>query len=97
MTDPTWELSNPFPGLRPFGPEEAHLFFGRDEQVDDLLQRLGTSRFLAVMGPSGSGKSSLVLAGLLPALHGGFVRGYEHGRMDREAQELRLDRVGEAF
>ncbi len=55
MTDPTWELSSPFPGLRPFGPEEAHLFFGRDEQVDDLLHRLGTSRFLAVMGPWGSG------------------------------------------
>ena len=66
--------SNPFPGLRPFRESEAHLFFGRGAQVDDLLGTLATSRFVAVMGASGSGKSSLVAAGLLPALHGGFSR-----------------------
>ncbi len=57
----------PFPGLRPFEAEQAHLFFGRDEQTDELLGRLGRHRFVAVVGSSGSGKSSLVRAGLLPA------------------------------
>lgn len=64
---------NPFPGLRPFESNENHLFFGRDGQNDELLRRLGRKRFLAVVGTSGSGKSSLVRAGLLPALHGGFM------------------------
>ena len=64
--------SNPFPGLRPFRESESHLFFGRSAHVDELLTELTRSRFVAVMGASGSGKSSLVAAGLLPALHGGF-------------------------
>lgn len=65
-------LFNPFPGLRPFGPEEADLFFGREQHIEELLQRLATSRFVAVVGTSGSGKSSLVMAGALPRLDGGF-------------------------
>lgn len=65
--------ANPFPGLRPFDSNENHLFFGRDGQSDELLRRLRQKRFLAVVGTSGSGKSSLVRAGLLPALHGGFM------------------------
>ena len=64
---------NPFPGLRPFEFDENYLFFGREEQVAQLLQRLGSTRFLAVVGASGSGKSSLVRAGLLPELHGGTM------------------------
>ena len=64
---------NPFPGLRPFQFDENYLFFGREEQVSQLLQRLGNTRFLAVVGASGSGKSSLVRAGLLPELHGGTM------------------------
>ena len=64
---------NPFPGLRSFEPEEEHLFFGRERQIDDLLARLRRTRFLAVVGTSGSGKSSLVRSGLIPALHGGFM------------------------
>ena len=63
---------NPFPGLRPFEKHEAHLFFGRDGQSEALLQRITKTRFLAVVGASGSGKSSLVRAGFLPALHGGY-------------------------
>ena len=51
---------NPFPGLRPFEFDENYLFFGREEQVAQLLQRLGNTRFLAVVGASGSGKSSLI-------------------------------------
>src|SRR5512139_1584861 len=63
----------PYPGLRPFRKDEADIFFGREEQVDQLLKRLGESRFLAVVGPSGCGKSSLVLTGLLNALETGFL------------------------
>jgi S1-C subfamily serine protease len=64
---------NPFPGLRAFEWDEAHLFFGRDGQSDELLRRLARTRFVAVVGTSGSGKSSLVRAGLVPALVSGFM------------------------
>src|SRR5215813_4832894 len=67
------EHFNPFPGLRPFTEEEDYLFFGREAQSTELLRRLRQTRFLAVVGTSGSGKSSLVLAGVLPALHGGVM------------------------
>jgi tetratricopeptide (TPR) repeat protein len=67
--------ANPFPGLRPFEYNESHLFFGRDGQVDKMAARLRATRFLAVVGTSGSGKSSLVRAGLLPALRSGIVPG----------------------
>ena len=66
-------FTNPFPGLRPFESTEDHLFFGRDGQSDELLRRLRRSRFLAVLGTSGSGKSSLVRAGMLPSLYGGLM------------------------
>jgi len=66
---------NPFPGLRPFQFEESHLFFGRDGQSERLIAKLAAKRFLAVVGTSGSGKSSLVRAGLLPALYSGFMPG----------------------
>lgn len=66
-------VANPFPGLRPFESTETHLFFGRDGQSEELLRRLKRTRFLAVVGTSGSGKSSLVRAGLLPALQGGLM------------------------
>jgi energy-coupling factor transporter ATP-binding protein EcfA2/cell division protein FtsB len=68
-------LGAPYPGLRAFEPNEAMLFFGRQPQVDDLLKRLSRGRLLAVVGTSGSGKSSLVKAGLLPALYRGFLVG----------------------
>src|SRR5579872_2534232 len=71
----TEQRLNPFPGLRPFEAEEDHLFFGREKQIDDLLRRLRTTRFLSVIGTSGSGKSSLVRSGLIPALQGGFMAG----------------------
>ena len=65
--------TNPFPGLRPFEFDESHLFFGRDGQSEQLIGKLSRTHFLAVVGTSGSGKSSLVRAGFLPALHGGFM------------------------
>jgi hypothetical protein len=64
---------NPFPGLRPFTVDEYHLFFGREGQVDEILEKLARHRFTCVMGYSGSGKSSLLYCGLLPVLLGGFV------------------------
>ena len=66
-------LTNPFPGLRPFREEEAYLFFGREGQVDRIVDKLATRRFLAVVGTSGSGKSSLVNCGLRPALRRGVM------------------------
>ncbi|MES2373036.1 MAG: hypothetical protein V4557_10695 [Bacteroidota bacterium] len=68
-------ISNPFPGLRAFEEDEDVLFFGREKQVDELLTKLRTTRFLAVIGSSGSGKSSLVKSGLIPSLHSGFMSG----------------------
>lgn len=64
---------NPFPGLRHFEFDETALFFGRDGQSDEVLRRLRMHRFLAVIGTSGSGKSSLIRAGVLPALYGGMM------------------------
>ena len=67
------ELLNPFPGLRPFTFEESHLFFGREGQSDEVLLNLAKHRFTAVIGASGSGKSSLMYCGLIPILFGGFM------------------------
>ena len=64
---------NPFVGLRPFGSDEALLFFGRREQTVDLLERLHRHRFTGVIGSSGCGKSSLVYAGLIPKLKAGML------------------------
>jgi ABC-type phosphate transport system ATPase subunit len=50
--------TNPFPGLRAFSTYDASDFFGRKNEIFELLSRLRTSRSVAVLGPSGSGKSS---------------------------------------
>lgn len=60
--------SCPYRGLQPFGVEDEEDFFGRDADIEAALARLGRSRFLAMSGASGSGKSSLVRAGVVPAL-----------------------------
>lgn len=73
------QIKNPFPGLRPFETDEYRLFFGREGQADELLTRLQRTRFLAVVGTSGSGKSSLIRAGLMPALRGGMMKGAGSG------------------
>jgi hypothetical protein len=65
--------TNPFPGLRPFREDEEYLFFGRESQVDAMVNTLAATRFLAVVGTSGSGKSSLVNCGLRPALRRGLM------------------------
>ena len=83
---PTMELAallvsvnNPYKGLRPFEQADAGDFFGRDTLIQRLLDRLkedhSFSNFLAVIGPSGSGKSSVIKAGLIPALRRGAIPG----------------------
>src|SRR6266536_2744630 len=80
--EPNIEPRNPYKGLRPFTSADAHDFFGRDALIQELLEALKVSltkniqgvqsaRLLAVVGTSGSGKSSVVMAGLLPCLQTG--------------------------
>jgi HEAT repeat protein len=64
---PLW-TGSPFPGLRPFTPVDAPVYFGRGRETDRLVSLVRDGRFTAVVGASGSGKSSLVGAGLLPRL-----------------------------
>jgi WD40 repeat protein/class 3 adenylate cyclase len=68
---PPADIPCPYKGLVRFEPEDSDLFFGREELVSALLARLEDSAFLAVVGPSGSGKSSLVRAGVVPELERG--------------------------
>ncbi|TMQ10027.1 MAG: TIR domain-containing protein [Deltaproteobacteria bacterium] len=73
---PTQEqIPCPYPGMRPFAEQDANWFFGRDQEIDDLIGRIDRGeREIYVIGPSGSGKSSLVQAGLLPVLDAGSSR-----------------------
>jgi WD40 repeat protein len=70
---PSPPAANPYPGLRPFEENEEHLFFGREQQIDRMVDTLAAQRLLAVIGGSGSGKSSLVNCGLRPALRRGLM------------------------
>lgn len=63
-----WKGS-PFPGLRTFTPIDSPIFFGRGKDIDALIEKLRRNRIVAIFGASGSGKSSLVAAGLIPRLH----------------------------
>src|SRR6185503_6077206 len=73
---------NPYKGLRAFNQFDAADFFGREALTQQLLARLGEggdlARFLAISGPSGSGKSSVVKAGLIPAIRRGALPGSEN-------------------
>ncbi|UCF90766.1 MAG: SUMF1/EgtB/PvdO family nonheme iron enzyme [Desulfobacterales bacterium] len=68
---------SPFPGLRPFTDKDAPIFFGRGRETDGLIRKLAdpSNRLIAVVGASGSGKSSLVWSGLIPRLLDGAVEG----------------------
>jgi WD40 repeat protein len=70
----------PFKGLASFEPVDATYFFGRERLVAELVARLVGAGFLGIVGPSGSGKSSVLRAGLLPALAGGVLPGSEGWR-----------------
>lgn len=77
----TADLRNPYKGLRAFHEPDAGDFFGREVVIRRLIERLAepsaNARFLCVIGPSGSGKSSLVRAGVVPALRRGAIEGSE--------------------
>ncbi len=95
------EVPNPYKGLRAFQQADAGDFFGREALVEQLLTRLRepdqAGRFLAVVGPSGSGKSSVVKAGVLPALRRGALPGSEKWfvvEMSPSAQPLEQLEVG---
>ena len=100
-------VTNPYRGLRAFREVDASNFYGRVDLVDRLMNRLSEKdpyhRFLAVVGPSGSGKSSLVNAGLVPALRRGSQPGSEEwyylgivpGSHPLEELELSLLRIAD--
>lgn len=79
------ETANPYKGLRAFDEADAPDFFGREALTEQLLDRLTEkvpgARFLGVVGPSGSGKSSVVRAGLVPALRAGALPGWTRARV----------------
>ncbi|MDX3454012.1 hypothetical protein PV396_19015 [Streptomyces sp. ME02-8801-2C] len=83
------ETSAPYRGLAPFGSDDRELFFGRDELVGELLRLVREHRFAVVFGASGSGKSSLLRAGLIPRLQQGpgptAVRVFTPGERPAEA------------
>lgn len=64
------KIFNPYPGLRSFKSGESNLFFSREKQSNEITAKLLSNRFLALIGPSGSGKSSLLSAGVVPGLPG---------------------------
>ncbi len=87
LSEPPFEPRNPYKGLRSFTTKDAADFFGRERLIGQLITTLqqtlschqdeNAQRLLTVIGPSGSGKSSVVLAGLLPALQEGALPGSE--------------------
>lgn len=66
-------IPNPFKGLEAFQQTDSHFFFGRERMIERSLARMQQTRFLAFVGASGSGKSSLVRAGILPAIRNGKI------------------------
>jgi acetolactate synthase regulatory subunit len=83
-------MQNPFVGLRPFESRDSLYYFGRKEQTHALLKQLYANRFVAVVGSSGCGKSSLVRAGLIPNLEAGFLV------QDRDLWEIATFKPGNA-
>jgi tRNA A-37 threonylcarbamoyl transferase component Bud32 len=88
LPEPVAEPRNPYKGLRAYLQADAADFFGRDRLIEELVERMKalvtveppgmpTARLLSVIGPSGSGKSSVVMAGLLPRLQQGVLPGSE--------------------
>ncbi|PIE81551.1 MAG: hypothetical protein CSA11_04230 [Chloroflexi bacterium] len=70
----------PYLGLRTFGYSQHSIFFGRNHIIEEMIERLKYSRFLALVGPSGSGKSSVAQAGLIPRLQDGALHGSKSWR-----------------
>jgi hypothetical protein len=83
---------SPFRGLQAFDVEDSVLFFGREAEIQELLDKLRVNSFLAVVGDSGSGKSSLIRAGLIPALNRGR---FHDGKGWVESWRVAIVRPGE--
>jgi class 3 adenylate cyclase/WD40 repeat protein/energy-coupling factor transporter ATP-binding protein EcfA2 len=81
----------PYRGLLAFGPRDRHLFFGREEVVADVLVRIAPGRLLAVVGASGSGKSSLLRAGVLAAVDAGELAAARSVRLIAPGAQPPLD------
>jgi len=77
VAQPELWKGTPYPGLEAFSPDQSAIYFGRGAETDELIKLFSQPdvRFVAVVGASGSGKSSLVLAGLWPRLEGGALPG----------------------
>ncbi len=69
--------TNPFPGLSSFESQDSELFFGRESHITALRKKLSITRFLAIVASSGSGKSSMIKAGLIPSLEKEKLSGTE--------------------
>ena len=82
---------SPYPGLRPFTEAESDLFFGREKHTAQLRSKLERNRFVAVVGSSGSGKSSLVRAGLIAQLKG--LGDPDYAQTQTEGEQLRWRRA----
>jgi WD40 repeat protein/DNA-binding SARP family transcriptional activator len=82
VPEPGARIRNPYKGLYAFGESDAGDFFGREELVRAIVERLREERFIAAVGPSGSGKSSVVLAGVVPALRAGALPGSTGWRIE---------------
>src|SRR5712691_2068751 len=74
----------PYPGLAYFGPNDSELFFGRDADIARLTEAVGRQSLTALVGASGSGKSSVVLAGLAPHLNAAAEWRFSHFRIGNE-------------
>jgi class 3 adenylate cyclase/WD40 repeat protein/energy-coupling factor transporter ATP-binding protein EcfA2 len=81
----------PYRGLLAFEPRDRHIFFGREEVVGDVLARIARGRLLAVVGASGSGKSSLLRAGVLAAVEAGELAAARSARLITPGAEPPLD------
>lgn len=88
---------SPFPGLRAFTEADAPIFFGRGRETDALVALLRERRAVAVIGASGSGKSSLVAAGLLPRLRANAVSGREVASKDWLVARFTPGQAGDPF
>ncbi|WP_116598822.1 nSTAND1 domain-containing NTPase [Primorskyibacter marinus] len=98
MDQPVESLT-PYPGLRSFLRSEFDIFYGRDDHVSDMLDKLAENQFLCVTGPSGCGKSSLARTGLFNALEAGFLgdRGSDWIYCDLYPETDPLDRLASAL
>ena len=112
LSSPPSPEKPPYRGLLAFEPDDADLFFGREVMLTRVVERLSAKRFLAVVGASGSGKSSLVRAGLISAVRAGRIAGITAASLmvpgsdpraalsavpDSSAQLLVVDQFEEAF